>query len=1197
MSLLDLLAQQGVNLTGGGTAYDPAQDDFEVRLDPQGNPYNARVGSPDIFAQPAPQIQQTQPSPIQATQPQPQPVIQQPSYEQQVEDEYWNMYPPLEDLKAGEINVISDEQFGNLLGDLDLSEYRSTLDTTETAPIMQDTDDFGNPLDTDFAGQSAFDLEAERQRILDEVMMQDAPHEVNEQMIAEMHKVNQTTPNQPVQEPVYGDDWYGKHQRITQEARDTVTGAVETVGDVLGPLYKNWRGNMQRASQGATTEYEQEEGILPSFGANIHKSLGEEFHGAMTAVENPLETADAIASLFSGAIQHALPDDMAWNQDSKDMATALADFYKERYGSMDSFKKALAEEPASVVGELVGLGYITTLGGAKVASTLNNPKFLDKVDELSRQLPATQMQEGFGPQAVPGGVHGKTEVDELGFYSEAENVLNKLPQEKNNADDIKRFLLKNGVTKAEMDDIGLTEYLANNKKVDKTAMLAFVKSNKTQLDEGLLSGVSGDIFEGIEMDETRWAGDRSSNVWVHDEPEQYQHIIEDMAYEFKPDGDFYDDADIILKLNEYAPDKFPLPDDFKSTFLNTGGWSDPDWYLKMKEQAKDGIHNVDEISMLTEAIEEVAHQKYLENPVYRWEVRDPEGDIWYAEGNEDMGIMIRDHNLDPVNRSPIYSVSEANIQMRQAMEEMDDYTGGENATKWHDYTTPNLNRSSYKEYTYTPKDLDMFDQFDGGHYDEGVMSHIRTSERFDQDNSDYHFIEELQSDQHQKGRQYGYQDKDTQNQIAKAESKKKKAGVALAEHNQKFEDKGYLIIERSYGAVINDTAHNRIGEIDMTNKEYPFEISANYLNDAVQSGNKADLQKVSEDIDDFAGEYIALREKFNVALAEKGKLQNKIPNAPLKDDQWLDAMFKRSIMNAIEEGHDRVAWTNAQLQKDLYSDRYAELYENTYDKKLPSIAKKMAEKHGGKVGTTEMYFDDVHDINYIELTPEFVESFKKGQSMYGSTSVPSKKDIKHKAGEARDKKEASEHREGLLSKIERGMQDGRVQTGVGASAGLLSSQSSAQDWSPDNNLINFVKMMENAPLAVGKGQVKKYDDLGQEAGGYGTKFGLLDELTEKSASEAMVQELIKANSAVNRLVKVDLDPHQRNALVSLVYNVGEGTFSGSKALKALNKGDTDTFLKEAFDPKIGFVRGKGKILKGLVDRRAKERDMFTKGQY
>ena len=104
-------------------------------------------------------------------------------------------------------------------------------------------------------------------------------------------------------------------------------------------------------------------------------------------------------------------------------------------------------------------------------------------------------------------------------------------------------------------------------------------------------------------------------------------------------------------------------------------------------------------------------------------------------------------------------------------------------------------------------------------------------------------------------------------------------------------------------------------------------------------------------------------------------------------------------------------------------------------------------------------------------------------------------------------------------------------------------------------------------------------------------------MTKEEADKAVIVQLIKANKAVDRLVKVDLNEHQRNALVSMLSNVKTAKFAKSNALKALNNGNIKTFLKEAFDPKIGFVKAGGKISNGLVRRRAREKMIFTKGNY
>ena len=73
--------------------------------------------------------------------------------------------------------------------------------------------------------------------------------------------------------------------------------------------------------------------------------------------------------------------------------------------------------------------------------------------------------------------------------------------------------------------------------------------------------------------------------------------------------------------------------------------------------------------------------------------------------------------------------------------------------------------------------------------------------------------------------------------------------------------------------------------------------------------------------------------------------------------------------------------------------------------------------------------------------------------------------------------------------------------------------------------------------------------------------------------------------------------HQRNALVSLVYNIGPFAFKTSAALKALNRGDIKEFKIQAFDPRRGFVCAGGKHNRGLIVRRAHELNIWEKGSY
>ncbi len=99
-------------------------------------------------------------------------------------------------------------------------------------------------------------------------------------------------------------------------------------------------------------------------------------------------------------------------------------------------------------------------------------------------------------------------------------------------------------------------------------------------------------------------------------------------------------------------------------------------------------------------------------------------------------------------------------------------------------------------------------------------------------------------------------------------------------------------------------------------------------------------------------------------------------------------------------------------------------------------------------------------------------------------------------------------------------------------------------------------------------------------------------LTEAEAEALLKQDLQVAEAIVKRNVKVPLTPYQYSALVSLVFNIGQGHFENSTLLEVLNQGD----YQEASRQFMRWVHVDGERIQGLVNRRIAERQMFT-GEY
>jgi lysozyme len=97
-------------------------------------------------------------------------------------------------------------------------------------------------------------------------------------------------------------------------------------------------------------------------------------------------------------------------------------------------------------------------------------------------------------------------------------------------------------------------------------------------------------------------------------------------------------------------------------------------------------------------------------------------------------------------------------------------------------------------------------------------------------------------------------------------------------------------------------------------------------------------------------------------------------------------------------------------------------------------------------------------------------------------------------------------------------------------------------------------------------------------------------LSVQQCWDLLDQDLDPAEAAVNGGVKVALNQNQFDALVSFVFNVGASAFATSTLLKVLNAGHHDQVPAQL----LRWVRDNGKIVKGLVNRRNKEIELWSR---
>lgn len=112
--------------------------------------------------------------------------------------------------------------------------------------------------------------------------------------------------------------------------------------------------------------------------------------------------------------------------------------------------------------------------------------------------------------------------------------------------------------------------------------------------------------------------------------------------------------------------------------------------------------------------------------------------------------------------------------------------------------------------------------------------------------------------------------------------------------------------------------------------------------------------------------------------------------------------------------------------------------------------------------------------------------------------------------------------------------------------------------------------------------------------GYGHTKGVKkgQKITEEQANKMLEEDATEAaRDALSVCPKLYERPKCFAAVISFVYNLGKTKFQGSSLAKKINEGDWDGASNEFPKWKLSG----GKVLKGLVDRRAAEQELFKKG--
>lgn len=331
--------------------------------------------------------------------------------------------------------------------------------------------------------------------------------------------------------------------------------------------------------------------------------------------------------------------------------------------------------------------------------------------------------------------------------------------------------------------------------------------------------------------------------------------------------------------------------------------------------------------------------------------------------------------------------------------------------------------TDYRETLLTlPENRMAASPFQSQHWkdDPNVLAHLRSQTRLTPEGQPVHAIEEIQSDWHQRGRDYGYA----------------APGVDLGIVGDKLDDSeelvGKLMNERELLKTLPSLETDPETLADLMS--YPTD-RVNYNLTSLLRGNRGALTRLEgmfgPDTLDRIRELANLHGPFgqrlegilpqlDAANAESSALSNMleaVPPAPFKDT-WHELALKQAIRDAAEGGHDYVAWAPGEAQAQIQgfaggggggaadgtdglldefldmpefadntvpgpaarSDKMANGMRQFYDQRLPGFANKYVKKWSTQVGPVDVGLDQ--PWHGFPITPQMREDvLYKGQPL------------------------------------------------------------------------------------------------------------------------------------------------------------------------------------------------------------------------
>lgn len=220
--------------------------------------------------------------------------------------------------------------------------------------------------------------------------------------------------------------------------------------------------------------------------------------------------------------------------------------------------------------------------------------------------------------------------------------------------------------------------------------------------------------------------------------------------------------------------------------------------------------------------------------------------------------------------------------------------------------------------------------FRSSHWDKpNVITHIRLNERVDANNRRTLFIEELQSDWHQAGRDRGYRIQDPEKEaelsanVAAQAERLDRAEAALAEKYKK-------ITQRNADRTIKVLIKTGLSQEEIDAERKSIEASIDRMNRSTNGDLASEAMRIfrtyedvsKSEISDLVDEVVDARARTYdavEALRIEREKPNTVPNAPFKNNAWAYLGIKEAIRVAVSRGIQQIAWIKGQHAVDRFN--------------------------------------------------------------------------------------------------------------------------------------------------------------------------------------------------------------------------------------------------------------------------------------